>query len=201
MVKNRRISKSIKKFKEKTCYLKERIKILTADNKELQFQMQLQLTESERNVASIKRELDEKNRLTWPLIMIKVIIEMLTNGAPPSAVCKNIEIVMRMLCPNVACIELPNINYVRRCRGIIRIVTETLSACEAGLDIEWTQTFKDETQRKTAPLTTFSALVRRNRVLKPLVLSCSEIGIGSTSEDTVDSIKRMLSNGREYLGR
>ena len=126
---------------------------------------------------------------------------MLTNSTPPSAVCKNIETAIRMLCPNVVVIELPNIDCVRKCRGIIRIVAETLAACEAGKDIEWKQTFKDETQRKTVPLTTFSALINRNTLLKPLVLSCSEIGVGSTSEDTIDSVKRILFNGREYLSR
>jgi len=64
LVKNRRISKSIRKFKEKTFYLKEQIQIITEENKELQFQIQLQLTESERNVRYIRRELDKKNRLT-----------------------------------------------------------------------------------------------------------------------------------------
>jgi len=68
--------------------------------------------------------------------MIKVIIEILTNGTPPSAVTKNIETVIRMLCPNVICIELSNTDYIRKCRGIIRIVAETLAAYEAGKDIE-----------------------------------------------------------------
>ena len=126
---------------------------------------------------------------------------MLTNNTPPLAVTKNIETFIRMLCPNIACAELPNVNYARRCRRIIRIVAETLAAHKAAKDIEWTQTFKDKTQRKTMSLPTFSALIKRNAALKPLVLSCSEIGVGSTSEDAVESTRRILLNGCEYLGR
>ena len=104
-------------------------------------QLEWQITASERNVVHVRREPDEKNRMAWPLAMVKVTIEMLIHGTPPSTVTKNVETVLRLLCPNVLTIELPNIDCVRKCRGIVTIVVESCAACELAKNREWVQTF------------------------------------------------------------
>ena len=92
----------------------------------------------------IEREPDERNRKVWPLIIMKIIIELLVNGAKPTAACKNLESAVRIMCPQVRILELPNIDYVRKMRGIIRIITETLSK-----DQDWKQLWWDGTSRRT----------------------------------------------------
>ena len=177
------------------------MKISTEENKELHLQLELQLAESELDAVHVRRETGEKNRMTWPLVMVKVTIEMLTHEAPPSAVAKNAETALRLLCPDVLTIELPNIDCVRKFRGINRIVGETCAAHELAKNPEWVQTFNYETQRRTIPLTTFAGAIMKDGKTCCMAASCSEIGIGSTSEDDVDAIMRKIANGRENLVR
>ena len=171
--KNRRIKLSTSRIKDKTHCLKERVKITTEENKELHLELELKLTESELNVVRVRREPYEKNTMTWPLAMAKVTIEMLTHGTPPSTVTKNVETVLRLLCPNVLTIELTNIDCVRKCRGIVRIVGETCAAHELSKNRERVQTFNDETQRRTVPLTEFSRAIMKDGKTRYIVMSCS----------------------------
>ena len=60
---------------------------------------------------------------------MKFIIEMLVKGTLPSAICKKLESTCRLMCPNVEIKELPSIDYVRKCSGNIRIMTEACAAC------------------------------------------------------------------------
>ena len=53
--------------------------------------------------------------MTWPLIIIKIIIKMLANRMPLPTIVKSIEIVTRLLCPNALVIELPSIDYASKC--------------------------------------------------------------------------------------
>ena len=80
---------------------------VSEQNEELQFQMILSLTEAEMNATVIKRECNEKNNLVWPLLVVKVVTEMLVNGTALHAVAKNIESTVRSTCPTVAIEELP----------------------------------------------------------------------------------------------
>ena len=80
----------------------ERIKIITEEKQEVQFQLNLKVTEEEENFTIIRRERDpsNRNRKVWPLVAMKVIIEMLVNGIAPSAVVKNLESTLRLISPN-----------------------------------------------------------------------------------------------------
>ena len=66
------------------------MQIVTEENDTLQFNLELKLTDDENNKLVIKRELDKNKRKVWPLVVVKVIIEMLVNGTRPSAVVKNL---------------------------------------------------------------------------------------------------------------
>ena len=58
---------------------------------------------------------------------------MLIHGTPPSAIAKNLHSVLTLLCPQVKILELPNVDYCRKCRGIVRIIAETTAAYEGTL--------------------------------------------------------------------
>ena len=49
---------------------------------------------------------------------------------------KNLEITVRLVCPNVTIEELPNKSHVNRKRGVIRVITETLAVHELGKNPE-----------------------------------------------------------------
>lgn len=102
---------------------------------------------------------------------MKVTCEIPAHGTPPSAIAKNLESVLRLLCPQVETLELPNVDRCRKCRGIVQIVSETGTACEVGLSLFWNQVFFEETQRKTVPLTAFATAVMEDEGLRSIVLS------------------------------
>ena len=108
----------------------------------------------------------------WPLVLVKVIIEMLVNGARPSAVSKNLESAFRLMFPHAKMLELPNVDCMRKTRGAIRIITECLAAYQLAKDPDWKQIWWDGTSRRTVSLTTFSAGIKKSNTIKAILLSC-----------------------------
>ena len=192
MALNSRLSKRIIKRNET-------IEITNERNEELSFQLQLSLTEAENNAKTIERERDHKGRKVWPLVVMKIIVEMLVNGTLPSAVCKNLESTCRLTCPNVEIKELPSIDYVRKCRGNIRIMTEACAAYILAKNKDWKQIFIDATSRRQTSMTSMSAGIMKDNLLKPIMLTCSKVGMGETSKDTVDIFNETLEDGKEHI--
>ena len=176
-----------------------KIKLLNDANETLEFNMQLHLTEQENNVTVIGRE-KTANYEACPLVVMKVTIEMLVNGTKPSAVAKNLESTIRLVCPNVVKInELPNVDYVRKMRGVMRIVTETLAVYRLGKDQNWLQLWWDGTSRRTVSLTTLAAGIKEAGTTMPTLMSCSHAALGGASEQTVAAIADVIEAGQEHL--
>ena len=124
----------MKRLNDKIIEKDIKIKLLNDANETLEFNMQLYLTKQENNVTVIGRE-KTANYKAYPLVVMKVMIEILVNGTKPSAVAKNLESTICLVCPNVVKInELPNVDYARKMRGVIQIVTETLAVYRLGKD-------------------------------------------------------------------
>ena len=70
-------------------------------NKELEFELELSLTENEINTKVLRIELNDKKSPVLLLIVIKIIIEIFNNEIALSAVAKNLELAARILCSNV----------------------------------------------------------------------------------------------------
>ena len=64
----------------------------------------------------------------WLLWILQLVLEMLVNGTPPSAIPKNIASQAALSTPEVIVHDLPGEGYIRRCRTILRIVGETLTS-------------------------------------------------------------------------
>ena len=62
--------------------------LIAEENKELNIQLHLQSSEAEQKPVVIRRECNECNRLAWPLIVAKIIIEMLNHYTTPTEVVK-----------------------------------------------------------------------------------------------------------------
>lgn len=83
MKQNRSLRRNITVLKERIIKRNEQIKIIAEEKKELSHRLEVILTELEQNIVTIGRVRDERNRWSWPLIVIKVICEMLTHRTPP----------------------------------------------------------------------------------------------------------------------
>ena len=68
------LKRNVLKMKERIIIRKQTIKTITKQNKELNYQLRLQLLEADQNTVVIRRERDERNRLDWSFIHVKIII-------------------------------------------------------------------------------------------------------------------------------
>ena len=64
----------------------------------------------------IKRKRDNKNRLTWPLIAAKFIIEILIHRTPPTTVVKILESTIHLTFPQIKIEKLPTVDCYRKSR-------------------------------------------------------------------------------------
>ena len=52
----------------------------------------------------------------WPIWMLQLVLKMLVNGTPPSAIPLNIKSQVTLTTPGVIIEDLPGLGYVRNCR-------------------------------------------------------------------------------------
>ena len=71
------------------------------------------------------------------MLVMKVVTEMLVNRIAPSAVVKNLESTLRIVCQNAIVEELPNIDYARKIKGVIRILIEILAYYQLEKNKQW----------------------------------------------------------------
>ena len=71
--------------------------------------------------------MDHKNRKAWPLLVLKIIIELLVNGTLPIAVYRNLESTCRIICYNIIIKELLNIDYICKIQGVICILCKIIA--------------------------------------------------------------------------
>ena len=79
--------------------------------------------------------------------MLQLVLEMLVNGTPSSAINANIQSHIAITSPIVKIVDLPCDKYIRECRTILRIVGETLTAYQLAKVEGWSQLFTDGTSR------------------------------------------------------
>lgn len=86
---------------------------------------------------------------TWSPIVTQLVVEMLANGTPPSAVSANILSVCKLLFPGAPIVrELPSIRFVRSCRTVLLHLAKTLAAYEIASTDVYEQLFTDGTTRR-----------------------------------------------------
>lgn len=86
---------------------------------------------------------------TWSPIVTQLVVEMLANGTPPSAVSANILSVCKLLFPGAPIVrELPSIRFVRSCRTVLLHLAKTLAAYEIASTDVYKQLFTDGTTRR-----------------------------------------------------
>ena len=84
--------------------------------------------------------------------MLQLVLEMLVNGTPPSAIPKNVASQVALTTPELKVEDLPCEGYIRKCRTILRIVGETLTSYQLAKQGKWKQLFTDGTSRRQVSL-------------------------------------------------
>jgi len=130
---------------------------------------------------------------------MKIVIEILVNRTASLAVSKNLESICKLVCPNITIKELPSLDWVRKYRGSMRIMTKAHVTLLLAKDREWKQVWYDSTSRRQVLMTTFAASVKQNNKIWSIILQVAKVGLGESSEDTVTAFKEILEDSREYI--
>jgi hypothetical protein len=90
----------------------------------------------------------QRGATSWPLFIWELILEMLVNGTPPTAISSNIVIFIQRFSPRIKIKETPSIWTVRRGRTVLLVVVETLAAYRLAKAKRWGQMHTDGTGRR-----------------------------------------------------
>jgi hypothetical protein len=139
----------------------------------------------------LKREvkLGRRGGASWPLWVTEVCCELLVNGSPPSAIPSTIGTLFAMLYSEEPT-SIPSLDYVRQCRVLVQIVSETITAMKLSICTNWAEIFFDATTRRQVP---FSAVVislmgDTPESIDPVIVSSCVVLEDETSETQVDGI-------------
>ena len=164
----------------------------------LQLAQEAQLTEYKSMVEtfkSSKRHLSYEFKAgrrqgpQWPLWVTEVCCELLVNGSPPSAIPVSIATLFSALYGEEPK-KIPSLNFVRQCRVLVQIISETITAMKLAACPNWAEIFFDATTRRQVP---FSAVVISlmgdgPETIDPIIVSSCVILEDETSEMQVDGI-------------
>ncbi len=125
----------------------------------------------------------------WPLWVTEVYCELLVSGSSPSAIPSSILTLFAALYGKEPT-QIPSLNYVRQCRVLVQIISETITAMKLAACPNWAQIFFDATTRRQVP---FSAVVISlmgddPETIDPVIVSSCVILEDETSETQVDGI-------------
>ena len=122
--------------------------------------------------------------------MVQLILEHLVNGTSPSSISLNIASQAALDITGVKIImqDIPSINFIQKCRRILRIIVETLAFYCIGKMEQCNKLFYDSTGRHHTAIQNLVIDGIVEELLRPLILSTYIILEGETSEKQVDSV-------------
>jgi hypothetical protein len=133
--------------------------------------------------------------------MVQLILEQLINGTPPAAIPGNIYSQDRLTTGRDGQ-EVPSVDFCRKMRIVLRILTETLAAYQLAKQEQWHQLFTDGTGRRQVALETILvALEDDDGKLRPLILSSAHVLEGESSEQTCAAVLKQVESGGAWLAR
>ena len=124
---------------------------------------------------------------------------MLVNGTPPSAIRPNIVSQATLTTPDIVIHNLPSARYIRKCRTVLRIIGETLTAYRLAKASMWQQLFTDVTSRRQVAIQNLIISIIEDDDLMPLILSSAIILEGESSEQQQSDILDMMTRGGHRL--
>ena len=100
--------------------------------------------------------------MIWPLFVVKLILQLLAIGNCPSSIPENIAMQAEAFCSKVIIEDLPSVVTVRRCRGMMRTLSEMSDACRLAKSLRWKQGHTDDTSRKQVCMTSLVIKIKEN---------------------------------------
>lgn len=148
-----------------------------------------------KSFQSTKRSLKPEIKIgrrggaSWRLWVTEVCCELLVNGSPPSAIPSTIGTLFAALYGEEPK-HIPSVSYVRQCRVLVQIVSETITAMKLAVCTTWAEIFFDATTCRQVP---FSAVVislmgDTPESIDPVIVSSCVVLEDETSETQVDGI-------------
>jgi len=126
---NKKVKKDNVALEQALTSLKDK---LSLENEELrnrlseEFHLNTSLRSKRNETIVIKKVKDKKGKMIWPLFVVKLILQLLAIGNRPSSTPENIAIQAENFCSKVIIEEVPSVVTVRRCRGMMRILSEMI---------------------------------------------------------------------------
>lgn len=127
----------------------------------------------------------------WPVHIVLLICELLVNRTPPSAVPGSLKTFAAF--SGITEAEYPTADFVRKCRLVLQILNETLSALRLGNAPTWHQLFTDGTSRRQVAFHNLVIGLMMNGKLDPCIVSSCMILKDETAEHQVEAIELEVS--------
>ena len=121
-----------------------------------------------------------------------LICKLLVNGTPPTAVPANIQTSSAVF-TGAEAEELPSVNFVRQCRGVLQNINSTLAAFRLGKADTWHQLFTDGTSRRQLSFQNLIITIMEVDKLDPVIVSSCEFVENETSQACADSVLESVS--------
>ena len=177
--------------KEEKNQLKDKLtRVLKAQEAQLdKYKSMVKPFQSSKRSLKPEIKIGRRGGASWRLWVTEVCCELLVNGSPPSAIPSTIGTLFAALYGEEPK-HIPLVNYVRQCRVLVQIVSETITAMKLAVCTTWAEIFFDATTRRQVP---FSAVVislmgDTPESIDPVIVSSCVVLEDETLETQVDGI-------------
>ena len=123
---------------------------------------------------------------------VQLMIEMLINGTPPSAMPANLVSAFKMISPTCEIKDVPSVTHVRKLQDVIRVIADTLAVHRLAKKDKWEQCHTDGSNRRQSAFINFIVNVLEKNGILPVILSAAFTLRGETSEIQVEAIMKIL---------
>ena len=127
----------------------------------------------------------------WSLTVTQICCELLVCGASPAAIPSIIATLYEILYGESPK-DVPSIRYVLRCRVVVQVIGETLTAMKLASVKDWKQIFFDATTRRQIPFTAVIIGLMGDGKLDPVVVSSciflEDESADKTAEGIIDKV-------------
>ena len=130
--------------------------------------------------------------------MVQRIREILLNGMSPQSMPSNIAF-MAELMHGSKVKELPSLRFIRKCRVVLQIIDETLTAFKVAKSEKQDQAFIYGTIRRQISLQDFFVAYLEGEELKSMIISSQILLEDKTYENQVEDILAKVSMLSKYL--
>ena len=129
------------------------------------------------------------------------MLQLLANGTHTSAIADNIAMHAHSLGPNAVIQELPSETCIKRCRGTLRILCESCSACRLGKSSTWKQLHTNDTSRRQTCITSLVVLIKEGGEDVNFVTNVHCVAKAYTTDRILLEIEDVIDRAEKWVER